>query len=620
MKPWTLNTVFVLAVCCSLIVQAQQQRCKCGGLGSGTNPCTCSETLVKAAKLPKPTYYASPQQINDAAVARNNIIVAPVATQAQAGCSNSQTVSNSESIVYSNSNSNSYASSNSNAYSDSDSSASSASLASSACSGNSGSSGSSSNAYGITESGAYSGDNANAYNSDESIVYSKSDSTAYGSSSSSSGSSVVYNDAAVPVADASSSSTSGCGCQKQNVEALEIDVPTNSNGNIVPRFPPVGDLCYPLDIDSRTGKLIEKATVIPANPGKIVCNSCNPLAPYEVCVNAQTGETTSRALVSSFPAASSGSASIIFGKSNVGASSGTTSGNFNSGIFAASRSGTYGNSNFGSVGFGRPSSGVYSLPRLLYSAAGSNAARGQTQYSEITRGGSFSDCDDDRDEIDVDSYPEVPADAVSLTLAYKNLRAPNVIYRQGKQFVPEDKLSFGHRTVPNDAKYDRKLADIAEEKLVTVEKPVVELKIAPPRTVLMGSYNEREEAKLAELEAIERESITREENADQVAESLLTYRDLGYAPVGSIFAKSRRYDGIINGEINDSSEQPCGPLGPPIPDYVPGSVVVQQELIGNLPASPLTATAGDINQSVEIQSVQANPSPRFGFYKQRFYE
>lgn len=97
-------------------------------------------------------------------------------------------------------------------------------------------------------------------------------------------------------------------------------------------------------------------------------------------------------------------------------------------------------------------------------------------------------------------------------------------------------------------------------------------------------------------------------------------RDLGYAPVGSIFAKSRRYNGIINGEINDSSEQPCGPLGPPVPDYVPGSVVVQQELIGNLPASPITASAGGINQGVEMQTVQTNPSPRFGFYKQRSCE
>lgn len=120
------------------------------------------------------------------------------------------------------------------------------------------------------------------------------------------------------------------------------------------------------------------------------------------------------------------------------------------------------------------------------------------------------------------SAPAIPADAVSLTLAYKNLRAPNVIYRQGKQFVPEDKLSFGHRTIPVDVKSESQIPDIAEEKLVTVNKPIVELKIAPQKTVVIGTYDEQEEAKLAELEAIERESITQEETSDQ--ESLITYK------------------------------------------------------------------------------------------------
>lgn len=118
----------------------------------------------------------------------------------------------------------------------------------------------------------------------------------------------------------------------------------------------------------------------------------------------------------------------------------------------------------------------------------------------------------------------MPADAVSLTLAYKNLRAPNVIYRQGKQFVPEDKLSFGHRTLPTDVKNENQILDVAEEKLVTVNKPVVELKLAPPKTVIIGSYDEQEEAKLAELEAIERESITQEETSNQMSESLITYK------------------------------------------------------------------------------------------------
>lgn len=118
----------------------------------------------------------------------------------------------------------------------------------------------------------------------------------------------------------------------------------------------------------------------------------------------------------------------------------------------------------------------------------------------------------------------MPADAVSLTLAYKNLRAPNIIYRQGKQFVPEDKLSFGHRTVPTNAKTENQMLDIAEEKLVTVNKPVVELKVAPRKTIVIGSYDEQEEARLAELEAIERESITNEEVSDQMSESLISYK------------------------------------------------------------------------------------------------
>lgn len=73
-------------------------------------------------------------------------------------------------------------------------------------------------------------------------------------------------------------------------------------------------------------------------------------------------------------------------------------------------------------------------------------------------------------------------------------------------------------------KSETKISDIPEEKLVTVDKPVVELKLAPARTVVIGSYDEREEAKLAELEAFERESITQEENIDHMSESLLTYK------------------------------------------------------------------------------------------------
>ena len=260
--------------------------------------------------------------------------------------------------------------------------------------------------------------------------------------------------------------------------------------------------------------------------------------------------------------------------------------------------------------FGGASSTPYKLP-LVY--ANLNSPNRQKQRSRITLSRSSSDCFDDSattggTEVDY-SYPAIPADAVSLTLAYKNLRAPNVIYRQGKQFIPEDKLSFGHRTVPNEVKTQTKISNIPEEKLVTVDRPVVELKVAPARTVVIGSYDEREEAKLAELEAFERESITQEENVDRVSESLLTYKDLGYAPVGSTYTQFAKYNGAVsyNGEMSDSGEAPCGPLGPPLSDYVPGRVVVQQEVVQD---NAETSFNGGINESMEIiQSSRSGSCP-----------
>ncbi|XP_076619416.1 uncharacterized protein LOC143340904 [Colletes latitarsis] len=595
MKSLTLNALFVLAVTYSLIVQAQQQDCTCGGLGSGTNPCTCSETLVKAAKLPTPTYYVSPQDINDAAAVRNSIDISTATSQNS--YSNSQSVSVSNPITYSNINSNSHTGGTSNVHVNSDSTT-----------------------YSSTSSNTYS----NSDSSTSSNTYSNS-----GSSSSSSPVATVAHTDIISVPESSSKSNSGCGCNKQTSESIEIDDSINSNVNVVPSFPPIGDLCYPLPVDSRSGKLLlEKTRVTPAHPGKIICNRCNPSIPYEICTNVLTGEITSRAITSSTSDATSGSSPIIYGTANPAASSrwlpgiftapseknrgiaGTMPGilsrtqfgsskHINSGAFSGSTSGSFSRSRLGSFGnvnsgafgsklgihgtsnsgsFNRPNSGIFSLPPLAHIS--SNTASGYNQHTGISMSSSSSNCfDDDTDEIPVDySYPEMPADAVSLTLAYKNLRAPNVIYRQGKQFVPEDKLSFGHRTMPNDVKNEKNIPDIPEEKLVTVEKPVVELKLAPPRTVVIGSYDEREEAKLAELEAIERESITQEETADQVADSLLTYKDLGYAPVGSMYMRSRNHNEMISGDINDSGEEPCGPLGPPVPDYVPGAVLIQQEV------------------------------------------
>ncbi|XP_015592675.1 uncharacterized protein LOC107266577 [Cephus cinctus] len=63
----------------SAVRSYQREGCSCGGLGAGTNPCSCSDFLVRAAKQPKPAHYASPLIINEAAAAR-------AAAMGPAGC------------------------------------------------------------------------------------------------------------------------------------------------------------------------------------------------------------------------------------------------------------------------------------------------------------------------------------------------------------------------------------------------------------------------------------------------------------------------------------------------------------------------------------------------------
>lgn len=122
------------------------------------------------------------------------------------------------------------------------------------------------------------------------------------------------------------------------------------------------------------------------------------------------------------------------------------------------------------------------------------------------------------------SYPRLPADPVSVTLAYKNL-FPRTVYYNRRAFVPEDKLAFGHRTVPTESciKSHKKIPDVPEERLQILDKPVVELKPVSPIPITIGAYDEHEEAKLAELEAIERERINQEEIAERQQENFITY-------------------------------------------------------------------------------------------------
>lgn len=123
------------------------------------------------------------------------------------------------------------------------------------------------------------------------------------------------------------------------------------------------------------------------------------------------------------------------------------------------------------------------------------------------------------------SYPRLPADPVSLSLAYKNLFPRTLSYNKKSRFVPEDKLAFGHRTVPIETAPTKRVPDIPEEKLQVLDKPVVELHpVSSSISVTDGYYqDEKEEAKLAELEALERERINREEIIEQTQGNFITY-------------------------------------------------------------------------------------------------
>lgn len=176
--------------------------------------------------MPKPTYYVSPEKINEATVARNNIVVSTGVPQI--GVSNLQSISKSNPVIYNNANSNAYINSNadtitcngagSNVQISSDSNA--------------------RNSNSDVSSDAYNNGGVVAYSSSDSDTVTNSNQIAYTSNepSVSPATSVTYTTVASP--DNTGAIDSGCGCGKQLSKSLELDDSTKSNSdvNIVPRY------------------------------------------------------------------------------------------------------------------------------------------------------------------------------------------------------------------------------------------------------------------------------------------------------------------------------------------------------------------------------------------------
>ncbi|KAL0122415.1 hypothetical protein PUN28_007264 [Cardiocondyla obscurior] len=453
----TPGVALLLTVATLSFIQASRSQPACGSLGPGVNACKCNEVMVKAAKKQKPLYFATPEAINEAAVAREAVGRLSLGTNRQSGS--------------------------------------------------------------VTSFPNYKAQASRTFSSSSGSFSSSSSAGRVGGLIGRSQAYLPYNFAADKV-----TSSCGCGKQSQSLRARDL-LSSNVEGKIVPSFAPIGDLCYPNS--PRSSKYQVTTKVTPAYPAKI---KCAPSVPYEVCVQMLNGQIDEAGL-RKLGLATRGKFGS-YQSNNLARGTRVYGGLGRYGSYAGSSASSVAGSIAGSIAGSNAATSVYGYNNY----AGSRAANAVGQLSsrssnfQTSQGstagyrsayGATSDCGNSEFSEDY-SYPGVPADPVSVTLAYKNL-LPNTVYYNRRTFVPEDKLAFGHRTVPIETKFEKRTSDIPEEKLLLTDKPVVELKPVPQTTFNVGVYDEHEEAKLAELEAIERERLNQEEIAEQQRESFITY-------------------------------------------------------------------------------------------------
>ncbi|XP_015520359.1 uncharacterized protein LOC107224703 [Neodiprion lecontei] len=166
------------------------------------------------------------------------------------------------------------------------------------------------------------------------------------------------------------------------------------------------------------------------------------------------------------------------------------------------------------------------------------------------------------------SVPVAPADPVSLALAFG-------LAKQASQNIQESRLAFGPTSTPIDGSIRRTVLNIPEERLLTVDKPIVELKLAS-RPAMSDTYAEV----IAQQAALEEQRLELEAQAQQgdLKPSFISYSDLGYGPVSSSgvnFVNTVSDPGVAASA--DLDETPCGALGPTVPGYRSGNVIVQSQ-------------------------------------------
>ncbi|XP_069699201.1 uncharacterized protein [Periplaneta americana] len=211
-----------------------------------------------------------------------------------------------------------------------------------------------------------------------------------------------------------------------------------------------------------------------------------------------------------------------------------------------------------------PTSVVNSIPLSCQNQEISNSAEDveipYPYYSQTQQASTYSESyenDEEEDSYFYSNYkvPAVPADAVSLALAYE-------LAKRSGTAIKEEGLNFGPRTIPREEAIVKVTKEIPEDRLYSINKQIFELKY-PSATRVVSPQEEAEEALLAAQE----EEYEMQINAGG-ATNYLSYADLGYVPetrqktqnfvVGTGNAYSNE---VISSAVSQSNRPACSTGG-----------------------------------------------------------
>ncbi|XP_063219280.1 uncharacterized protein LOC134529300 [Bacillus rossius redtenbacheri] len=150
---------------------------------------------------------------------------------------------------------------------------------------------------------------------------------------------------------------------------------------------------------------------------------------------------------------------------------------------------------------------------------------GQHQFQQVSTGQQGGQaaafCEEDK------SHVPAPADAVSLSLAYG-------LIRNAANAVREEGLLYGPKSIPRDGSARKTISNVPEERLHSIDRQVMELRVRPAAGGCSDPAMQHEEQALAEEQQKELlEAQRRSQGYYSSRSHPLNYVELGYMPEGA---------------------------------------------------------------------------------------